>query len=351
MPTNVTAEYKKAEQAFRQAREPRERLVCLKEMLRTIPKHKGTEHLQADIKTRIKQLTDELSVSKKGASRTTSQYSVRPEGAAQVCLIGPPNAGKSSLHARLTGSHTTIASYAYTTKLPIPGMLPFEDTHFQLVDLPPVSEEYMEPWFVNALQSADAAFLVIDLSDPDCVDHVLYICERLAQKKVILDEDWPGFKKNNDTRLEATSLPDQDSEGIVDPFRIHLPTAMLGNKSDLDPEPDELDVLEELIGIRFPAVATSAQTGYGLGALGVLLFEGLEIVRVYTKAPGQPADQGRPFTVRRGDTVLDVARMVHKDIAQSLKFARIWGSGQFDGQRVGSDHPVADGDLVELHAQ
>ena len=215
MPTNVTAEYKKAEQAFRQAREPRERLACLKEMLRTIPKHKGTEHLQADIKTRIRQLTDELVSSKKGASRTTSQYSVRPEGAAQVCLIGPPNAGKSSLHARLTGSHTKIASYAYTTKLPVPGMLPFEDTHFQLVDLPPISDEYMEPWFVNALQPADAAFLVIDLSNPDCVDHVLDIRARLAQKKIILDEDWPGFKKKNDTRVGPTSLPNDGAEEIV----------------------------------------------------------------------------------------------------------------------------------------
>jgi hypothetical protein len=141
-----------------------------------------------------------------------------------------------------------------------------------------------------------------------------------------------------------------DAEEIADPFRIHLPTVVVGNKSDLDPEPDEVNVLEELIGIRYPAVATSAQTGHGLGALGALLFKGLEIVRVYTKAPGQPADQGRPFTVRRGDTVLDVARLVHKDISGSLRFARVWGSGQFDGQQVGPDHLVVDGDLVELHA-
>ncbi len=350
MPTNVTAEYKKAEQAFRQAREPRERLVCLKEMLRTIPKHKGTEHLQADIKTRIKQLTDELSGSKKSGSRTAAQFSVRPEGAAQVCLIGPPNSGKSSLHARLTGSHTTIASYAYTTKLPVPGMLPFEDTHFQWVALPPASADYLEAWFVNALQPADAALLVIDLSDPGCIDHVLEVCKILARKGIILEEQWPGFK-DEDNRVSAKNRPTDDAEQVENPFRICLPTAILGNKSDLDPEPDELNVLEDLLGIRFPALATSAQTGFGLGALGALLFEGLEIVRVYTKAPGQAADQGRPFTVRRGDTIRDVARLVHKDFSDSLKFARVWGSGQFDGQHVGSDHPVADGDLVELHMQ
>lgn len=159
MPTNVTAEYKKAEQAFRQARDLDERLACLKEMLRTIPKHKGTEHLQAGLKTRIKQLTDELTGPKKGGSHAAALYAVRSEGAAQVCLIGPPNAGKSSLHARLTGSHTEVRPYPYTTKLPVPGMLPFEDVHFQLVDLPPISTEYMEPWFGNAIGRRSLTYL------------------------------------------------------------------------------------------------------------------------------------------------------------------------------------------------
>lgn len=353
MPTNVTTEYKKAEQAFRQARKPRERLVCLKEMLRTIPKHKGTEHLQADIKTRVKQLTEELSGPKKSAGRKSSSYTIKPEGAAQVCLIGPPNAGKSSLHARLTGSHTDIGPYPYTTKQPIPGMLPFEDIHFQLVDLPPVSADFMEPWFVNTLQSAHAAFLIIDLSDPECIEQVLAIRVRLETKKVMLQEHWPGLIATETATEQRANqrLVDAPNEEIADPFRIYLPTLLVATKSDLDPDPDEVKVLEELLQVRFPAVATSAKTGHGLKDLGAMLFHGLDVVRVYTKTPGRPADRDRPFTVRSGDTVREVAELVHKEIAQTLKFARIWGSGQFEGQQVGPDHPVSDRDVIELHAQ
>jgi ribosome-interacting GTPase 1 len=338
MPTNVTPEYKKAEEAYRKAREPRERLDCLREMLRTIPKHKGTDHLQADIKTRIKQLTEELAGPKKGGRRSGPAHVIRPEGAAQVCLLGPPNSGKSSLHARLTGSHSDVGPYPYTTHLPVPGMLPHEDIHFQLVDLPPVSADFMESWLVNALQPADGALLVVDVSDPECLEQVPMVLERLAEKKVFLTPAWAG--------LEAPSECGPDTDDV---FRLDLPTVLIANKSDLDPDPEEVEVLEELLGLRFPALTMSAKTGAGLDALGSFLFRALEVVRVYTKTPGKAADKDKPFTVRRGDTVLDVARLVHKEVARDLKFARMWGAEVFDGQQVGPEHLVTDGDLVELH--
>jgi ribosome-interacting GTPase 1 len=349
MPANLSPEYKSAEQAFRAAHEARERLDCLKEMLRTIPKHKGTEHIQADIKSRMRQLTDELNAPHKGPARSGATHSVRREGAAQVCLIGPPNSGKSSLHALLTGSNAEIGPFPYTTREPLPGMLPFEDIAFQLVDLPPISAERTETWLAGLLQTADAAWMVVDLADPACADHVLSIRAELAQRKITLSDRWP--ESNAAATCHAEALNALDPHEIPDPFRVQLPTFLVANKSDLDPDPEEVQVLEELTGVHFPAIACSALTGRGLDGLAKSLFQSLHIVRVYTKLPGRPADRERPFTVRRGDTVLDVARLVHEDVARTLKFARLWGSGAFDGQQVGPGHLVADGDVIELHAK
>ena len=339
MPANLSPEYKKAEQAFREARDERDRLACLKEMLRTIPKHKGTEHLQADIKSRIKQLTDELAGPKKGASRTGPVHSVRPEGAAQIALLGPPNSGKSSLHAALTGSRAEIGPYPHTTHEPLPGMLPYEDIQLQLVDLPPISEDYMESWMINALQPADAALLVVDIADPACTEQVETIVSRLDEKKVSLTSRWPG----HDGAGPGSAVDE------LDPFRIYLPTLLVANKAELDPDPEAVKVLRELAGVTFPALAVSVANAQGLTAIGPFLFEGLELVRVYTKTPGKPPEMAQPFTLRRGATVLDVARLVHKDIAGSLRYARAWGCEVFDGQQVGPEHALRDGDVIELH--
>ena len=343
MPANLSPEYKSAEAAFKKAREPKERLDCLREMLRAIPKHKGTEHLQADIKTRIKHLTEELATGKKGAGRGGPPQTIRPEGAAQIALIGAPNVGKSTLHARLTGSHSEAGPYPYTTKVPVPGMLPFEDIHFQVVDLPPISSDHKLPWISNALQPANACMLVVDLREAACVDHVVAIRELLTEKRITLLERWDRAAEDPG----AGTSPDE----LADPFAIWLPTLLVANKADQIPTPeDELEVLQELLGVRYPAVWVSAMTGEGLDRIGPWLFQALQIVRVYTKAPGQPPDKDRPFTVRRGETVLDVALLVHRELADSLKYARLWGSGQFKGQQVSRDHPVSDGDILELHA-
>ena len=340
MPANLSPDYKKAEQTYRAARDDRERLACLRDMLRTIPKHKGTEHLQADIKSRIKQLSDELTGPKKGGARTGPVHVVRPDGAAQIALLGPPNAGKSALHARLTGSRAEVGPYPHTTHAPTPGMLAFEDVQFQLIDLPPISADFFEPWLIGALQPADAALLVLDIAAPDCTDHLDAIVKRLQERKISLTKTWPA---------DPSSAVEDDDARALDPFRVHLPTLLLANKSDLNPSEDDLAVLEDLTGIAFPSLSVSARSGQGLERLGQVLFDKLGVVRVYTKTPGKPPETDRPFTLRAGATVLDVARLVHKDIANSLRYARAWGRSVFDGQQVGPEHVVEDRDIVELH--
>ena len=338
MPANLTPEYKAAEAAFRRARDPKERLDCLREMLRTIPKHKGTDHLQADIKSRIKQLTEDLAGPKKGGARTGPPTVIRPEGAAQIALVGPPNVGKSALHASLTGSTAQVGPYPFTTQFPQPGMLAYEDIHFQLVDLPAVAPDHPVPWLANALQPADACLLIIDLSNPECVDEVNALHEILRQRRVTLTPTWS----------ENAGAEDDD---VLDPFVIRLPTLMIATKADKIPHlRAELDVFQELTALRYPVIAVSTLTGTGLDQIAPWLFDHLGIVRVYTKTPGRPADKDRPFTVRRGETVHDVALLVHKEIAQSLKYARLWRDAKQQGQQVGREHLVADGDILELHA-
>jgi ribosome-interacting GTPase 1 len=334
VPANLTHDYKAAEDRYRRSRDPQERLDALREMLRLIPKHKGTDHLQADIKSRIKDLTSELSGPRQRAARTGPATVIRPEGAAQVALIGPPNSGKSALHARVTGSHSASEPYPFATQFPQPGMMRVDDVLIQLVDLPSIAETHPIPWIGNALQPADAALLVVDLSVPGCVESVAAVHEILEQRRVHLTARWPARGEQH---------PD-------DPFAVVLPCLVVATKSDLIPNiSEELEVFLELEGYHYPTIPVSAENGHGLDELGAWLFRNLEIVRVYTKEPGRPADMTQPFAVRRGATVLDVAELVHKDFARSFKHARLWGGSGYEGQQVGRDHVVDDGDVVELH--
>lgn len=334
MPANLTPDYKKAEAAYKRSRDPQERLQLLQEMHRTIPKHKGTEHLRADIKTKIKELKEELIAPSKGGARSGPPTFIHPDGAAQVAIIGPPNTGKSTLHAALTGSHTQIGTYPFTTQYPEPGMLTVEDTAIQLVDLPPISAQHPIPWIGNTLQSANGALFVIDLGQPGCVEQIVAAREILSDRRITLTATW-----------------DRTIADGGDPFAIRLPTLLVANKADVIPDIEgDLDVCRELGDIHFPTIVVSAETGEGLDAIGPWLFRNLEIVRVYTKVPGREPDLDRPYTVFSGATVEDVSRLVHRDLAESFHHARIWGRASYDGQQVGREHVVEDGDILEIHA-
>ncbi len=333
MPTNVSPEYKKAEAEYKAARESRDRLVALRAMLRTIPKHKGTEHLQAGIKTRIKEITEELAAPKKGGRRGGPVFAIRSEGAGQIALLGPPNSGKSSLHHALSGSGALAGPYPFTTQHPQPGMIPIDDVGIQLVDLPPLTSEHPVPWIANALQPSDGAMLVVDLSEPGCVEEVEDLVRLLADRKVYLIAEWP----------RGSEAP-TDSE---DPFAKLLPTVVVAAKADLVEEAqEEAEVLLELVGLDLPVLAASVEAGR-VAHLGRWLFDALGVVRVYTESAGRKRDD-RPYTIRRGQTLLDVALMIHKDFARNLKFARLIRSGQPD-RRIGRSFELQDGDRIEIH--
>ncbi len=339
MPANLTPEYRAAADALRRARDPELRLECLREMLRVIPKHKGTDHLQGDLKRRIRELEEELAGPRKGGARGGPALVVRPEGAAQIALLGPPNGGKSLLHARLSGSGARVAPFPFTTQYPEPGMMTVGDVQLQLVDLPPLAARHPVSWIGGTLQSADAALLVVDVTEPGIVQQVAELRAELAERRVGLGARWP-----------ADPTGDEPDEVADDPFFRLLPTLLVANKADLDPDAaEDAEALEELAGLDFPVMVVSAQTGAGVEALGPWLFARLGLIRVYTKVPGKPPDRGRPFVLRPGGTVADVARLVHRDLADQVRFARLWNATH-DGHHAGREHPVADGDVIELHA-
>ena len=330
MPANLPPQYNKAEEEYRRAASPGERLEKVRELFRLLPKHKGTEKLQADLKQKISRARDEFEGAKAGGKKGGLSHRVPSDGAGQVALVGGPNSGKSALLAALTKAKPDVAPYPFTTRAPQPGMMAWEDVRVQLVDLPAVGGDFLEPWVPGVVRSADAALLVVDLGDDDGPDAADSALGRLAQVHTELVGELPFDAEDEATR--------------------HVRTLLVANKADAPGAGGRLEVVREWFGKRFPIRATSTATGEGLDELRRSAYDLLGVMRIYTKVPGRPADRGHPFTVPAGSTVLELAREVHRDLEQSLKYAKVWGTGVFEGRTVKRDHELRDGDVVELHA-
>lgn len=325
MPANLTPQYLEAEQHFKGAKTTEEKIAALEEMQATIPRHKGTEKMQAELKRRLSKLRTEEA--RRPVSRAGIIHRVEKEGAGQVALVGPPNSGKSLLVRRLTHATPEVADYPFTTRAPLPGMLKFEDVQIQLVDLPPVHPEFHESWLYQVIREADRALLVVDLSDPDLLEDLEMTLAQLANAKVQLGEgELPNF-----------------------PGWLSKRTLLVANKLDASGAPDDLEILKELYGNRFRILPVSAETGEGLEQLRIEVFELLEVIRVYTKAPGKKLERIAPYVLKRGSHLIDLAGRVHHDFLSQLKYARVWGHGRFEGQMVNRDYVLADKDVVELH--
>jgi len=330
VPANLTPQYHDAEERFKASRDPAEKLEALREMIALLPKHKGTEKMLADLRKRLSKLEEEAERPARGGPGHRVEIGhVKREGAGQWVLLGPPNGGKSSLLAALTNAHPEVGDYPFTTRAPLPGMMAFEDAQVQLVDTPPVSVDHTEPYLVNLAHNADGLLLVFDVADDDAAESARLLFELLARARV-----WP----------RSRPIP-RDAP----PFLLPKPVIVLGNKTEGD-DGTFATLAREAIGVDLPFFPVSALTGAGLDALREVLFRELRKIRVYGKEPGHKPDMDRPFVLPTGATIHDFALHVHKEIAERLKFARIWGHAKFDGQQVDRHHVLADKDVVELHA-
>ncbi len=320
MPANLTPQYYEAEDRYRRAKTTDERIQALEEMLMVIPKHKGTEKLQGDIKKRLAKIREE-GKKKKSTAKGYDPFGVEKQGAGQVVLAGYPNSGKSSMVTALTRAKLKVAEYPYTTAIPAMGMMPYKDTWIQLVDTPPLMEDNVPSGLIGTFKEADALLVIIDVSTAECL------------------EQYEGLMKV----LQDRDVIDLSKEGeLIAP----IPFLVVANKIDYREANENLEVMKDLMP-DFDPLSVSIN-GKGLEELKERLYNLLDVIRIYGKSPDRPADMERPFILKRGSTVFDFAGQVHKDFPEQLKNALVWGSSKFDGQPVAREYVLEDGDVVEL---
>jgi ribosome-interacting GTPase 1 len=329
MAANLTPQYLEAEAEYKKAQTAEERLACLRKMFALLPKHKASEKLQAELKTKISDMREEAEKERHKSKKGGVSYKIPRQGAGQYVLVGAPNAGKSRLLTRLTRAAPEVAPYPFTTREPSAGMMDWEDVRVQLIDLPPITADVMEGFVSSMVRSADAALLLVDLADDDGPFAAQAVLEKLAETKTVLVREPP---------------PE-----ITDYSVEYVRTLLVANKSDADGASDRLDVVREMFDPVFPIHVIAAEHGDGLEELRAEIYKFLNVIRVYTKHPGKPPDTSSPFTCPAGSTLVEFAGLVHRDFAENLKSARIWGTGVFDGQTVKRDHVLHDKDIVELH--
>jgi len=325
MPANLTPEYFKAERWFREATTTDEKILALEQMLSVMPKHKGTDHLKADLRRKLSKLKE--APVQKGHGKHVDIFHMPRSGAGQIALIGTPNSGKSSIVAALTNAKVHVADFPFATTAPVPGMVMFEDVPIQLVDTPPITADFISPGQVGTYRNCDVVGIVIDLSAD--VEEQLGIClDFLESRKLLIDAEAPAVDEHGNALAKKAFC--------------------ICTKSDIA-IPGAVEKLKQSCKYPFEVVEISTKTGAGLEELSAMFFRLLGIIRIYAKPPGKPADMSDPFTLPAGSTVMDLATAIHRELAGKLKFARIWGTGVYNGQNTQRNHVLNDKDIIELH--
>jgi ribosome-interacting GTPase 1 len=327
MPANLPPQYKEAEERYRQAKTTPEKILALEEMLAIIPHHKGTDKLIGQLRKRLSQHKEETQ-RRASTSRQADPFMIKKEGAAQVGLIGLPNCGKSQILASITNALPLIADYPYTTRIPLPGMMKFENIQIQMLDTPPLMDEFAESGLFNLIRNTDALAVVLDLAE-DCGAQMDLILEELNRHRIRI------LKKGEEKKQEVGWF--------------YKRALFVGNKADLKEAQENCRHLLNQCSKAYPVLCISAKEILNLEELKKEVFGIVDLVRAYTKAPGKNPDLNDPVILPKGSKVLDFASQIHKDFVQKLRFARIWGKEKYDGQMVQRDYLLQDGDVIELH--
>ena len=332
MPANLTQQYHKAEQAYRQANSPQEELDCLQIMLVELPKHKGTDKMQAELKQKISRVKKEIADQSKKDSNKGLSTRIPRQGAGRAVIIGSPNSGKSHLLAAITKAKPNVADYPFSTTQPLPGMMPWEDVFVQLIDTPPITPDVFDPTTQALIRGAELVVLMYDLGSDEGGDDLMNLVAKVNATK---------------SRLGTETTIDQEDIGVT-----YTETLLVPNKIDLDEADDRREFFSEFVDLPFERMEVSALNGDGLPELKDRIYKSMNVIRVYTKLPtNKQPDMDSPFTLKEGGTLADLAELVHRDIAKNLTGARVWGSEVFDGTQVKPDYVLNDKDIVELHTK
>ncbi len=385
MPTNLPAEARAKLAEYSAARTLEEKIAKLEEAIGLIPDHKGTEKLRRQLRRRLAELKRELEERRqKRAGGGRDEFSVEKEGWAQIALLGAANSGKSSLLNALTGARSPVADYPLTTTRPFPGMMLYQDAELQVVDLPSVLTEDLRPTSfasrsIAVARNSDLLMLVADASRaPEAElrslvdllnDHGISVRRRSCEV-VIQRTDTGGLRlvvmgslrcsyqevlellrsygyRSAIVKVIGDADLDEIEEQVILQTVYKRAVAVL-NKADLV-DPSTLSALERDIAESFkiPVVAVSARDAGSVEKLKDVAFRSLEMIRVYTQKDGVVSR--KPILMPMGSTVIELAELIHKDLARNFRYARVWGkSVKVQGQRVGPDHRLEDGDVVEI---
>jgi len=391
MPTNLPPNAKKKWAEVEATKNPREKLQRMQEFLSLVPKHKGTAKLCAQIKKQMATMRKEMEEKKRRkAGKGEPKFFIEKEGAAQIALIGLTNVGKSSLLVAVTNSKVEVSANPYTTREPIPGIMNYEDIQFQIVEAPALMEGSADgrAWGLQTLalaRNADGLILMVDLSQ-DPVEQLSLTLSEMEKARILVSK--PKARVEVERRFMGAGLRiiligrlvDCNFKGVEELLRsyritdavvkisgeatldevedavfestVYKPVVIVANKIDLEDSEANLKFLESYVGNKLPILAVSCEKRCGLEKLGETMFKTLDIIRVYTKEPNEKEFSKKPFILKKGSTVYDLAKNIHSDFSEKFSYAKVWAKRLvFSPQKVGSSFVLNDRDIAEIHVK